>query len=106
MMGMMPDVFWDLSYRQFTLLFNYHRNRNESKWEHTAYLASVLMNIHRNWKKPWITKERLMGKDSDDDYVNYVAAIMLESDEWMEDGWQPEETMDIELNEETKEDFK
>ena len=88
-MGLSPKRFYRLSYRQFTLMVNYHKTKNRQRLERTAWVVSTLMNNHKNWKSPVITVDRLLGKE-DDEYTELVRQTMLENDDWMQDGFQPE----------------
>ncbi|UZS00269.1 hypothetical protein [Chondrinema litorale] len=63
----------------------------DQEWRRTAWVVSVLINNHKNWKKPNVTIDTLLGKDSESDYTDWVRKQMLKGDDWKKKNYQPED---------------
>lgn len=75
----MPNEFWCLTPREFWILINGYRVREERVWERTAWMVAHLMNVSGNLKKA-VTVDKLLGRDgtanlTDDDKRSELQAI-------------------------------
>ena len=59
-MGITPDDFYDLEPREAFLLIEAYQEKEDEKWQHTRYVATVLINIHKDPKKKAIKPHELM----------------------------------------------
>ena len=45
-MGMTPDLFWSLTYNEFTIMRRAWERKQELAWNHTSSLLAQTANIH------------------------------------------------------------
>lgn len=45
-MGLKPDDFWQLTWREYFLMANGHKERQEIGWEHTRMIAGYIYNAN------------------------------------------------------------
>lgn len=61
-MGMTPDLFWSLTFREFQLMLRAHEKQQEVQWTHTSSLMALHANMNAQKGK----------KFSPDDFNPYV----------------------------------
>lgn len=64
-LGLRPEEFWSMTWANFYRLCEANKIREERQWEHTRYIACVLVNIHRDPKKPAIKPSDLVPLSGD-----------------------------------------